>query len=174
MIATSTMVQAPRIGARTRADFARVAESFREEAKAEAQRLLGDVSGKRISAAAIPGATRNSISRALNGCDSCPVWRLGGWIVLCRWLGVPKWRVQRVIDGLQALADRVYDDAPAEPLEELLDRDASVDGKDELPRQRAARGDQAGKAELLDVKREALALNRAVVARLSAEVKYAG
>jgi hypothetical protein len=132
------------------------------------------VSGKRITMANVPGATRNSISRALNGCESNPVWRLAGWFVLCRRLGVPKERLQRVLDWLQGQLDAAYaDEAPA-PLEEVLDRDAELDGRDDLPRQRAARGDRCALVELLEVEEMQLAHERLVVARLRAEVVTAG
>lgn len=166
----STMLLPPLNGARTQSDFARVAGPVRDEARAEVGRLFYEVSGKRIEAANVPGATRNSISRAANGCESNPVWRLAGWFVLCRRLGVPKSRLQRIIDWLQTKLDEAYGDVPQEPLNEVLDRDAELDGRDELPRQRAARGCKESLVELLEIEREQYAHSRHVVTRLSAEV----
>jgi hypothetical protein len=156
--------------ARSPLDLFRASERVRLDAAHETAALFDGVSGKRITAAAVPGATRNSISRALNGCESNPAWRLAGWFVLCRRLGIPKAWPQRLIDWLQTELDRAYGDTPPESLEEVLDRDAELDGRDDLPRQRAARGDRRAMVELLEIEEQQLALGRTVVARLRAEV----
>lgn len=174
MILTSTMASATKNGARSGLGLIRDLEGLRVLASAQVAAVFEDVSGKRIKAAGVPGATRNSISRALNGCESNPVWRLAGWFVLCRKLGVPKERLQRVLNWLQDQLDAAYDDAPAPALEDVLDQDAALDGQDDLPRQQVARGDRRALVELLEVEEQQLALGRTVVARLRAEVTFAG
>lgn len=162
------------IRARNSRDVVRLMGSLRLESVRETAALFGDVSGKRISGAAVPSATRHSVSRALNGCESNPLYRVVGWFVLARRLGIPKSRLQRVLDWLQEVLDAVYDDAPPEPLAEVLDRDAELDGRDDLPRLRAVRGDRTAMLELMEVTREEMAHDRTVLARLRAEVTVYG
>ena len=174
MIATITHtmhapgLQLPRM---TRED-ARDLALLREEAAQEAERLFGGVSGKRINAALVPGVTRHSISRAIHGCDGNPFYKLPSWFVLCRRLGIPKEWPQRALDWLQRKLDEAYGDVPDAPLAEVLDRDAQLDGQDDLPRIRAVRGDKAAILELLDIEEQQLAHGRTVLARLRAEVAY--
>jgi hypothetical protein len=170
----STMMPAPQNGARRPGEFVRLSESLRFVAAEQVAAVFGDVSGKRIKAAGVPGATRNSISRALNGCESNPLWRLAGWFVLCRKLGVPKEKLQRLLDWAQGQLDAAYADAPAPALEDVLDRDAELDGRDDLPRQRAARGDRRALVELLEIEEMQLAHERTVVAKLRAEITLYG
>lgn len=155
---------------RTRTGFARPAESLREEAAREVAALFDGVSGKKITGAGLPGVTRNAVSRAVHGCDSNPLWRIAGWFVLCRRLGIPKAKLQRILDWLQGQLDDAYGDVPDAPLGEVLDTDADLDGRDDLPRQRAARGDRRAMVELLEIEQRQLAHGRTVVARLRAEI----
>ncbi len=171
MIATASTFAVPaRQVPRNSVDVVRGLDAFRVEATREVEALFSGVSGKRINGALMPGVTRHSISRALHGCESNPLARLVGWFVLARRIGIPKQRIQRVLDWLQAILDAVYDDAPVAPIEEVLDRDAELDAKDEPVRQRAARGDRAAMVELLELEREQTAHRRIVRARIRAEI----
>lgn len=142
--------------------FAHLTE-IRTEAAREVAAVFSGIPGKRVDAAALPGFGRHGLSRAMNGSESNPVARLGGWFVLARRLGIPKSKLQRIIDLLQAWLDEAYGDEPTAELEEVLDKDAELDGRDDLPRQRAARGDKRALVELLEIEQEQLALGRTVI-----------
>jgi hypothetical protein len=163
VIATSTMMPAPVMHPRNGGDVARLLDSLRGEAAREVGAVFLDVSGKRISGAGLPGVTRNSVSRALHGCDSNPLWRLAGWFVLARRLGIPKARLQRAIGWLQSRLDEAYGDVPRATLAEVLEQDAAADGKDDLPRQKAARRDRRALVELVEAEAEQMAASRTLI-----------
>ena len=170
MIAHSSMLPASPIVVGRPAEVAHLLEQYREESAAEVRRVFGDVSGKKINAAAVPGCARQSLSRAMSGCETSPVYRLVSWFVLARRLGIPKERLQRLLDRLQEALDWVYDDAPKVPLQEVLEKEQDLDGVDDPHQLRAAYGDREALRRFLDVKRAQFAHDRQVIARVRAEV----
>lgn len=115
-------------------------DAVRLEAAQEVGRLFDGVTGKRINGALVPGITRHAISRAINGCDGNPLYKLPSWFVLCRRLGVPKARLQRIIDWLQEKLNEAYDDAPAPSLEEVLREEQEKDAAEDVAEMRVATG----------------------------------
>lgn len=147
---------------------------FRADACHEVERLFDGVSGKRINAALVPGVTRHTISRALNGCDGNPLYRLASWFVLCRRLGIPKARLQRVIDWLQGALDAAYDDAPEPTLEELLRTEQEKDAAEDVAEMRAATmGSDEAIREWLDRIRDRHAYDPTVIGALSRRLQIA-
>lgn len=160
------------IGARKRDLFTHL-DALRAEAGREIGIAFDGASQKRIDSVAVPGCSRSVISRAANGDLSNPAYRLGLMFVVARRLGVPKAKLQRVIDWLQALLDDAYADAPAPPLAEVLDRDAEVDAKDDLLRLRAGRGCAESARQLIDAKLRITAQTRVTIMALRREIAAA-
>lgn len=156
-------------GARSLALFTRL-DRLREDAGREVERAFRGVSQKRVDSVAIPGCSRSVISRASNADASNPLYRLGLMFTVARRLGVPKARLQRLIDWLQARLDEAYADAPREPIAEVLDADAEVDQADDLLRLRAARGCAESVRQLLDAKLRVGAQTRITIIALRREI----
>ena len=163
------MVPAAGLGARRRDLFTRL-DRMRKEAGDEVDLAFEGISQKRIDSAAVPGCTRSVVSRASNADPSNPLYRLGLMFVVARKLGVPKARLQRLIDWLQARLDEAYADAPREPITEVLDADAEVDQVDDLLRLRAARGCAESVRQLLDAKLRVKAQTRITIIALRREI----
>ncbi len=154
--------------AHTAREDVRVMDALRAEAAMEVERLFDGVSGKRINMALVPGIRRHSISRAANGCDGNPLYRLPSWFVLCRRLGVPKERLQRVIDWLQRCLDRAYDDVPAPELEDVLREEQERDAAEDVAEMRVATGgDVEDLREWLSRIMDRHAYDRTVIAAVS-------
>src|SRR5690606_9073071 len=106
---------APVSVARRGRDFSHLADALRDEATLELFVAVGDVSGKKLHAAAVPGAGRHGISRALNGCTSNPLYRIAALFVVMKRLGMGRERAQRIVNWLQEIVDAIW------PPEEALD-----------------------------------------------------
>lgn len=170
MIATATTIASASRNVVSRpSQVVRALEDLRAEATGEVATLFQGVSGKRIDGASVPGFGRQGISRALNGCVSNPVFRLAAWFHLARRLGIPKSRLQRIIDWLQEQLDRAYDDVPAAPLKDVLEREEELDGRDAGGVQmRAYAGCRDAARELLEIKQAEAALLPEVIRTLRA------
>lgn len=172
--ALNVPVPAARVVRKAREDVQALGE-FRVDACREAEALFEGVSGKRINAALVPGVTRHTISRAINGCDGNPLYRLASWFVLCRRLGIPKARLQRVIDWLQGALDAAYDDAPEPTLEELLMTEQEKDAAEDVAEMRAATlGTDEAIREWRDRIRDRHAYDPTVIGALNRRLRLAG
>lgn len=164
-IADGTMKAGGRGVPHTGRGLMRVMDALRDEAAVELDAVLQDVSGKKVSAANVPGAGRTFLSRCRNGDGGNPLYRLVALFVLARRLGIPKSRLQRVIDWLQEVLDRAYEDAPAEEaVKAALDRDAELDPRDEHLRYRASHGCRVAAAEYVRIRREQVAHAKVTIA----------
>ncbi|HET7321691.1 MAG TPA: hypothetical protein VFI96_04280 [Longimicrobiaceae bacterium] len=172
MIASLTMqMRAPIVVRKTREDVALLGE-LRSEAAREAEALFYGVSGKRINGGLLPGVTRHSVSRAMNGCDSNPLYRLPSWFVLCRRIGIPKARLQRILDWLQRKLDEAYEGAPTPTLEEIHREEQARDAAEDVAQMHAATtGEREALAEWLDRVRERRAFDATVIACVEMELQ---
>lgn len=166
------MVPALRKVPRMAVEDARGLELLRVEAAREVGRLFDGVSGKRINAALVPGITRHSVSRAMNGDEANPLYRLPSWFVLCRRIGVPKERLQRVINWLQAALDAAYADDSAPTLDEVMAKEQEHDAAEDPAQMRAALGCRESLGEWLDKVLARHAYDRKVIATVSAELWF--
>lgn len=166
-LATNVPITTARV-VRTAREDARGLDALRAEAAREVGLLFDGVSGKRINMALVPGLTRHGISRAMNGCDGNPLYRLPSWFVLCRRVGVPKDRLQRVLDWLQRCLDRAYDDVPTPNLEDVLREEQERDAAEDVAEMRVATGGSAEDLRAwLDRLLDRHAYDRTVIAAVS-------
>lgn len=136
--------------------------TLKDEARAEMAAAFGDVSGKRINAASLPGFGRHGVIRAVNGSDTNPLYRIAGLLVLMKRLGMDRATALRWLEWLRQIVNRIWPDEGTDELRAVLDRDAALDGMDELPRQRAYAGDEAAARELLAIKTRQIAMSQEV------------
>lgn len=172
MIATATMPAPRLIVPRNSKQDVGLTDSFRGDAAREVEVAFAGISGKRISAVELPGVTRHSISRAMNGCESNPMARLAGWFVLARRLGVPKHRMQRLINWLQAALDAAYADEPGPSLDEVLSKETEKDSAEDPPQMKAAMGCGESLHVWLDHLLDRHAYDRTVIATVSAALWF--
>lgn len=150
---------------RTRDLFAHLA-IMRAEAAAQMASVFDGVSGKRIEAIGLPGFGRAGVSRAANGSDTNPLYRIAGMFLLMKRLGMGREGALRWLEFLRQVVDWIWPPEEEKSLQDTLDEDAALDGADELPRQRAYAGDENAARELLDVKTRQIALSQAVTIAL--------
>lgn len=124
-------------------------DTLRGEAAEVLADVFGDVPGKRIEQQSLPGYGRHGISRAINGCSSNPLFRIIGFFVLMKRLGMTGDRAQRIIDFLQEVKDSIW--PPEEPLDprKVLEEEQRLDSQDDEPQQRLAWGDRSAAVEML-------------------------
>lgn len=168
MISTANVPASAARVVRTRDLLAHLA-LLRDEASAEMSVAFDGISGKRIDAAALPGFGRHGVSRAANGSETNPLYRIAGLLLLMRRLGMGRARALRWLEWLRQVVDTIWPPEEEEggtDLRAVLDRDAEMDGRDERPRQRAYAGDLVAARELLEVKTAQIALGQDVAVRL--------
>lgn len=143
-------------------------DALRAEAALEMEAAFDGISGKRIDAANLPGFGRHGVSRAANGSDTNPLYRIAGLLILMKRLGMGRARALRWLEWLRQVVDTIWppEEEKGEDLRAVLDRDAEMDGRDERPRQRAYAGDLTAARELLEVKTAQIALGQDVALRL--------
>lgn len=151
--------------------FVRMVDLLRGEAAAELEDALRGVSGKRITAAAVPGASRTGLSRAMNGSTTNPLWRIAVFFLLLKRLGLGRERAQRLVDWLQELVDVIWGEEDAS-LDEVLEHEQELDVLDEPPQQRIGRNPDAP-MQMLAAKRLQHAYDRVVIRVLRREVERA-
>lgn len=160
MIANASPTMLPRFGKvpRKPSEDLRLLDSLRVEAMAEVTDAFRGVSGKAIGLALVPGVTRHSISRAVNGCESNPLFRIAGWLVLMRRLGMGRAAALRWLEWFRQVVDVVWPPDEVPPLRDVLDREQEADGKDDGPQQRAYAGDRVAMQEWVRIKTAELAV----------------
>lgn len=172
MIATLKMPPPQSVVVRSPREVVGLLGDLRAHAAREVATAFDGISGKRINTALLPGITRHSISRATNGCESNPLFRLAGWFVLARRCGVPKYRLQRLVDWLQAALDAAYADQPRPSLHEVMEKETEVDAAEDPPQMRAACGDRDALHVWLDKVLERHSFDRTVIETVSAELWF--
>lgn len=170
MTTTRTLPLAARRVAHNRPRLVRVSDNLRVEAAEVLRDLLEGASQKRIRGADVPGAGATYLSRAMNGCDSNPLYRLASLFLLMKRLGMGRQRALRLIEWLRDVVDTVWPEEEGE-LEAALEEDSRLDPEDDHLRFLAARGCDESARQLLTVKqRQAAAtarLKRALRLRLA-------
>ena len=168
MIAPSTMLLPAGRVPHSGRELLRLSDSLRNEAANELKAALEGVSGKRVRTANVPGAGTTFLSRSMNGADANPLYRLASLFLLLKRLGLGREAAQRLIDWQQEIVDAIWGPATDEAtdLENVLDKEAELDGQDELPRLQASRGCIEGTRQLIEVKRRQRAHSRTVIMAL--------
>ncbi len=141
---------------------------LRDDAAIELGTVLSGITGKQLTRAGVPTCGSYAISRAVRGGDNNPLYRIACLFVAMKRLGIGRDKAQRVVNWLQEIIDSVYG-AEAETtadLQDILESDQEQDPRDDLPRYRAALGCAAAARELLDVKRDQVAIGTVVILAL--------
>lgn len=89
-------------------DVLRVMDVLKDESAVEVAAAVSGASIRRIVAADVPGASAYGLSRAINGADSNPLYRLAAVLVLMKRLGMGREKAQRLVDFLQAIVDALW------------------------------------------------------------------
>lgn len=141
-------------------------EQLRSEAAAAVARAFDDVSGKRIDAARVPDCGRHGISRAINGSATNPLYRIALMFVLMKRLGMGRERALQMLEWLRGLVDAIWPEEESPSVEEVLERDADLDVRDDAERLRVLRGDPEATARYLEARMAQAAYTPTVLAAL--------
>lgn len=152
MIGTASLQSAGGIVAQNPHGVLRLMDVVRDDAAMEMDAALKDVSVKAIRRANVPGASPYGLSRAANGGESNPLYRIVGVFVLMKRLGMGRARAQRIVDWLQEIVDQLWPE-DAVDLGKALEDDSALDPEDDHPRFHAALGCVDAKRTLLEVSR---------------------
>lgn len=146
-------------------EFTHLTDVLHDEAVLVLHDAIGDVSGKRLDSAAVPGAGRHGISRALNGCTSNPLFRVAALFLLMKRLGLGRERAQRIVDWLQEVVDAIWPPNEGEEREakEVLAEDQRLRLASEGAQTRLAWGEAGAAGEALEIARAQRALAPTVV-----------
>lgn len=140
----------------------RLMDSFRSDAATELAHALAGISGKAIGRANVAGAGVTYLSRATNGGDCNPLYRLASVLVMLKRLGMGRERAQRMVDWFQALVDLIWgDEAP--DFDEAMEKETDLDAADEPHQMRAVRGDADALRAWIAVKRESRAFDAVAI-----------
>jgi hypothetical protein len=142
-----------------------------DEAALEMGAAFKGISGKRVDAAGVPGCGRHGVSRAINGSQTNPLYRIAGLFVLMKRLGMSRSRAQRIVDWLQELVDQIWGPEELPPLEEVLDTEQDLDCEDDSHQQRIGRIPGAA-ARMLEAKQRQHAHDRLVILALRQRVAF--
>lgn len=151
--------------AQTRLDALRLMDGVRDEAAVELATALSGISVKRMVAADVPGASAYGISRAVNGADSNPLYRLVAVFVLLKRLGLGRERALRILGWLREVVDQLWPEEEAR-LDEALEEDSKLDPADDHARFQVAKGCVTARRELLEVSRRQVAQKSVLIAAL--------
>jgi hypothetical protein len=134
----------------------RLSEALRSEAAMVLADAVDGLTVKRIEQANVPGAGATFLSRAANGDNCNPLFRLAALFVLMKRAGMGRERALRILGWLREVIDAIW---PAEDadLEEVLNEDERLDPEDDYLRHRASHGCMDSKRQLLTVKRRQVA-----------------
>jgi hypothetical protein len=126
-------VNASRVASRSsnepQRDLFQFMDVVRDDAAMELEFALRGVSVMRIKRANVPGASAYGFSRAMNGSESNPLYRIAALFILLKRMGVPREVPQRIVDWLQDLINRVWG-----PAEETKEEAGSADRIGTMPR----------------------------------------
>ena len=152
----------------------RVMDVLRDEAALELDTALSGVPGKRIDAAAVPGMTRTGISRAANGSESNPLYRIAAAFVLMKRLGLGKERAQRVVDWLQTIVNEVWPDEEERDFGQVMGQEQAIDSDEDRHQVDACLGVPGAAARMLTAVQQRHAHDRVVLAVLRRRVAEEG
>lgn len=172
MYGTATLPTASRFVVQSPTSVLRLMDAMKDDAALEFAAVLDGVSGKQIDRANVPTCGKYAVSRALNGGDCNPLYRIVGVFALMKRLGLSRSRAQRVIDWLQEVVDNLWPEGE-EDLDAVLDKEQELDAMDDLPQQRATRGCVESMQELLEIKRRQRAHDRTVIFALRRRIESA-
>lgn len=143
-------------------DFMRLMDVVRDDAALALDACLDGISQQKVRSARVPSASVTFLSRAKNGADSNPLYRIAAVFVLMKRLGLGRERAQRIIGWLQEIVDELWPDTEAE-LNKALDTDQQLDPEDDTLRYQARLGDADARRKLLEVKRKQMAHDAVVI-----------
>lgn len=149
-------------------------ELLRVDAAAQMDAVFKDVSGKRINDARVPGCGRHGVSRAINGSETNPLFRIIAMFVLMRRLGLGRERALRLVEWIRSMVDVVWPPEAEPALDDVLEKDADLDVKDDAVRVRALRGDAEARRCYLAARLEQAAYTSTVVAALHRQIAEEG
>lgn len=173
MIHIATVPHSGRVVGQNSRAVLQVMDAIRDESALELGAVLDGVSVKKIKLAGVPGAGPYHLSRATNGGDNNPLYRIAGLFVLMKRLGLSKARAQRIVDWLQDIVEELWPEGEAD-LETALEQDSEIDPKDDHLRFQAAKGCVDSMRELLEVKRGQRAHSHLMVIALRRRLQEQG
>lgn len=175
MIQTATTIPSlsPRVVQSPRS-LLRATDSLRDEAALVLGDAIDGVTGKQMNRAAVPTCGPYAISRAINGGDSNPLYRVACLFLLMKRLGMGRERAQRIVGWLQELIDAIWPEAEAGELADVLQKDQDLDVKDDALRLRAVLGCPDAVRSLLIEKRRQVAYGATVVLALRRRIAEQG
>lgn len=135
-------------------EFTHLTDTLHDEATLVLHSAIGDVSGKKLESAAVPGAGRHGLSRALNGCTSNPLYRVAALFLVMKRLGFGRDRAQQIVNWLQEIVDAIWPPEEEEDPEKVLEEEQRLDTMDDLPQLRLAWGRPGAAREMLEVVRQ--------------------
>jgi hypothetical protein len=146
-----------RLVAQTERDVLRASDALRDEAALELASVLEGTTCKRLVRADVPTCGAYAISRALNGGDSNPLYRVAMVFVLMKRMGMGRERAQRILNWLQELVDAIWPPEELPVLEDALAKDQDLDTGDDSLRFKAVLGCPEARARLIEIKRGQIA-----------------
>lgn len=153
----------------------RLMDVLRDEAALELDAALHGATGKRIARADVPGASRTGLSRAANGCESNPLYRLAAVLVLMKRLGMGRERALRLVDWLRELVDQIWpEEEEARDFGEVMGAEQAIDGEEDRYQVDACLGIPGAAERMLEVVRQRRAHDAVVISALRRRIAEQG
>lgn len=151
-------------------ELAHLLDVLKDEAALEMGAAFKGVSGKRIDAANVPGCGRHGVSRAINGSETNPLFRLAALFVLMKRLGMGRERALRVVGWLRELVDAIWPEEEERSWEETMGREQEIDSEEDRHQVDACLGIPGAAARMLEVVRHRHAHDAVVISVLRQRV----
>jgi hypothetical protein len=142
-----------RVAQSTRAVL-QASDCLRDEAALELGAGLAGVTGKQLKRAGVPTCGAYAVSRAMNGGDNNPLFKIAALFLAMRRMGLGRERAQRIVNWLQEVVDAIWPETEEADLAKVLEKDQELDVTDDTLRLRAAMGCAEAARDLLAVKRK--------------------
>lgn len=163
---TATMQgNGPRV-VQNRRDFLRLTDAIRVDAAAVLRSVLEGASWKRVQSEDVPGAKAEFLSRAKNGCDCNPLYRLASLFLLMKRLGMGREGALRLLGFLKELVDWIWPPEEAPSLEKALEQKSEQDPRDDHLRFQVVRGCPVARVRLIEETRREIAVDEVLLLAL--------